>query len=842
MTSATTDQIGGLTGSVAVKPPCRVATTANITLSGLQAIDGVTVAEGDRVLVKDQSTAANNGIYVASTGTWQRSADFDGNRDVVKGTRVLVSSGSNNLNTNWAVTTADPIVIDTSAIAFTNIVATSTLAPWVLGYASEITADTTLSVTQAGRILPVNPTAGRREITLPLLAGCDPTVPFIIERVGDYGLSVVPPSADFPRNVKIKTQSHDGSFGRQSSFTISQSAADPTTGEIALRLSEEQRVLYHRDAATVLITGAHASANGYQTVSRLRSADVTTLGGSWSFYNNIVLVGTTYSSASTAGTVELIQDFIELNFQNERITIWPDPVRNCFNIDNQSKLWTAGFAVGRNYWYPKMGSKAKSYPNTFYVDALTFSVGLGGNVAMNGYGDPPEFVMSQFRVDPTAAAGQPEGAVASATATPTGTGCGFFGWRPGIVGSGYVQGAGGKSGSMRVILREDAVDGSIGADIVLAATPIGSGTPVDNIFLTESGLLSVGTQRPTSGLIAGQSGSQTLPIGYARSSHATYTGTQNLWSAARAASAAYNFFEAQASGSPVARLTGEGELHLDVGALVTPAAGFAEYLVPLDSVGKGGKDATFCRSVVLVDEANPDFIIPRGVKGKWKSVRLRFADTFPAGTFKDVDDNIVGMVEILPVIVGNSPIFGWGGKYVTDDFGRRITEPKTVWQWQEEVTTFSRQMLDADRREWLDERNREQEAKGKRVHGRETLERSDVFRSELELKPGETVPAQESIVTDWEVKPNRVHPWGLPLKETRIYDLHQVTMDVPVISPDFDPEAVFVPRSKREEWPLILLKGQGLLYEDQPIHPSWRDLGEHKPAKDGRPAMRKYLV
>lgn len=116
MTSATTDQIGGLTGSVAVKPPCRVSTTANITLSGLQAIDGVTVVEGDRVLVKNQSTTSQNGIYVASSGTWQRSADFDGNRDVVKGTRIQVHSGAVGAGV-YKVTTADPILIDSSAIA-----------------------------------------------------------------------------------------------------------------------------------------------------------------------------------------------------------------------------------------------------------------------------------------------------------------------------------------------------------------------------------------------------------------------------------------------------------------------------------------------------------------------------------------------------------------------------------------------------------------------------------------------------------------------------------------------------------------------------------------------------
>jgi hypothetical protein len=57
------------------KQPCAVATLANITLSGLQTIDGYTTLAGDRVLVKNQSTAANNGIYLASASTWTRSLD-----------------------------------------------------------------------------------------------------------------------------------------------------------------------------------------------------------------------------------------------------------------------------------------------------------------------------------------------------------------------------------------------------------------------------------------------------------------------------------------------------------------------------------------------------------------------------------------------------------------------------------------------------------------------------------------------------------------------------------------------------------------------------------------------
>ena len=59
------------------KQPCAVATLSNITLSGLQTIDSYTTLVGDRVLVKNQSSAANNGIYLAASGTWTRALDAD---------------------------------------------------------------------------------------------------------------------------------------------------------------------------------------------------------------------------------------------------------------------------------------------------------------------------------------------------------------------------------------------------------------------------------------------------------------------------------------------------------------------------------------------------------------------------------------------------------------------------------------------------------------------------------------------------------------------------------------------------------------------------------------------
>lgn len=117
MPATATDRLNGLTTSVAVKAPVRAVSTVNLTLAGLQTVGGVALAAGDRVLVKNQSSAIDNGIYVANTGSWSRSADFDGNRDVVQFTIIPIDF-TMGLGAFYQVTSANPIVIGSTALTF----------------------------------------------------------------------------------------------------------------------------------------------------------------------------------------------------------------------------------------------------------------------------------------------------------------------------------------------------------------------------------------------------------------------------------------------------------------------------------------------------------------------------------------------------------------------------------------------------------------------------------------------------------------------------------------------------------------------------------------------------
>jgi hypothetical protein len=101
----------------------RVASTATINLTNAlengDVIDGVTLATGDRVLVKDQSTASQNGIYVVqATGAAVRATDADSS-DELRGALVSVEEGTANGNSLWMMTTDAPITVGTTSLTWT---------------------------------------------------------------------------------------------------------------------------------------------------------------------------------------------------------------------------------------------------------------------------------------------------------------------------------------------------------------------------------------------------------------------------------------------------------------------------------------------------------------------------------------------------------------------------------------------------------------------------------------------------------------------------------------------------------------------------------------------------
>lgn len=95
----------------------RVASTGNLGLSSLAAIDGVTPVANDRVLVKDNTAAAQNGLWVAASGAWARAYD-QSTDDPAFGFLVYVREGTTNGGTLWKNTNTTAPTIDTTSITF----------------------------------------------------------------------------------------------------------------------------------------------------------------------------------------------------------------------------------------------------------------------------------------------------------------------------------------------------------------------------------------------------------------------------------------------------------------------------------------------------------------------------------------------------------------------------------------------------------------------------------------------------------------------------------------------------------------------------------------------------
>ncbi|MET0786931.1 MAG: hypothetical protein ABWY25_09510 [Paenisporosarcina sp.] len=144
--------VDNLIAGLSWKDSCRIATTANITLSGNQSIDGVTTNTGDRVLVKNQTTASTNGIYLAGTGAWARATDVDTSAEV-SGLAVYIEEGTTLNGTAWTLTTDPPITLGSTNLSFAQFGGGTTY----IGGAGLTLTGATFDIVAADSSITVNP-------------------------------------------------------------------------------------------------------------------------------------------------------------------------------------------------------------------------------------------------------------------------------------------------------------------------------------------------------------------------------------------------------------------------------------------------------------------------------------------------------------------------------------------------------------------------------------------------------------------------------------------------------------------------------------------------------------
>lgn len=135
-----------------VKQSVRAVSTTNLTLSGTQTVDGVSLVANDRILVAGQTTASQNGIYVVAAGAWARSSDADVSADVTAGMYAFVEEGTVYADTGWILTTNGAITLNTTNLTFTQF----TGAASIVGGAGLTKTGNTLDVVAADNSLQVN--------------------------------------------------------------------------------------------------------------------------------------------------------------------------------------------------------------------------------------------------------------------------------------------------------------------------------------------------------------------------------------------------------------------------------------------------------------------------------------------------------------------------------------------------------------------------------------------------------------------------------------------------------------------------------------------------------------
>lgn len=106
---------------LSVRSSVLAGSVTDVTLSGEQTIDDVALVSGDRVLLKDQTTASQNGIWLVDVGAWSRATDYDETSEVIQGSFMTILGGTDNGNEQWVLVTANPIDVGTTDLVFSQL-------------------------------------------------------------------------------------------------------------------------------------------------------------------------------------------------------------------------------------------------------------------------------------------------------------------------------------------------------------------------------------------------------------------------------------------------------------------------------------------------------------------------------------------------------------------------------------------------------------------------------------------------------------------------------------------------------------------------------------------------
>jgi len=302
--------VDAATTGLSWKNSVQCATTVNITLSGLQTIDTYTTLAGDRVLVKNQSDATQNGIYVASSGAWARSADTNTGLEL-EGAAVYVNNGSTGtygqMNTAWTCTNGGTITIGTTDITWAQFGGGQQL---VAGAGISITGNTvgntgaisltagsgisisgsanypTISINGSGAVTAiygssnVNVSGNTGGVTISLPSTCSINITGNSNTVGGFGASQ---SSGTPNRVVVADGSgYINNTYFNSSDNVSSSGMSGVMGKFGdnyLRTGTAQAVASFISGSSMNISGNATTATTASSANALNSANGYTIAG-----------------------------------------------------------------------------------------------------------------------------------------------------------------------------------------------------------------------------------------------------------------------------------------------------------------------------------------------------------------------------------------------------------------------------------------------------------------------------------------------------------------------------------------------------------------------------------
>jgi hypothetical protein len=281
--AANVGYVQSLVSGLSWKQEVQAGTTGNITLSGLQTIDGYTTIAGDRILVKNQTTTSQNGIYIAASGAWARSTDANTGA-LLDGAAVFITQGTTQSDTAWVQTDAT-ITIGSSPVVWAQFAGSSTYTAGAgLTLTGNVFSVTTNGITNslfrqsAANTIVGNPTGSTANVTDITLGSTLAFVSGALQTVAMTG-DVTSSANSFATTVaKIQGTTVSGTTGSGNVvFSTSPSLTTPAIGAAtgtSLALSSLTTDSFIYPAAAGLLTSTAAATNGQLLIGSTGNAPV----------------------------------------------------------------------------------------------------------------------------------------------------------------------------------------------------------------------------------------------------------------------------------------------------------------------------------------------------------------------------------------------------------------------------------------------------------------------------------------------------------------------------------------------------------------------------------------